>query len=352
MLSYLQLKNYRSHKDLSVRFADNTNVIIGQNGAGKTNILEAVLVMATGKSYRASDIDLIHYDAPLTHIEADINDRRRRVSIQKKDTKTDKSFFINDKVQKRLSFKDMLPVVLFEPNFMQIIARGPDSRREYIDTFLSRINARYSTLLNQYKRVLTQRNALLKSSYASTDQLFVWDVKLSQLGGSIANSRIQLLKDINSQINTIYSNLSAEQHIIETAYITKNQAQDYTNNLLKNLQKNIAIDKERGFTGFGPHRDDIAFFINHKDASLSASRGEARTLLLAMKICELYMIEKSREQKPLLLLDDVFSELDETRQTKLIEYFNNYQVIITTTNITPLMRGVSGRIIEIDRSNI
>ena len=188
---------------------------------------------------------------------------------------------------------------------------------------------------------------MLKKRDFSNDEMFVWNIKLSELGGIIAVNRSNLIDEINKNISDVYSELASKKHKIYISYKSKIDIKNYTNSLLKGLEKNISIDTEQGFTTLGPHRDDFEFIINNQNANVSASRGESRTILLAMKIVETKLIKNAREKSPILLLDDVFSELDEDRQGKLVEFFYDNQVIITTTTITPLMKGVSGNIIKI-----
>ncbi len=344
MISQITLKNFRSYKSSKFDFSSKTNIILGKNGAGKTNILEAILFLASGKSYRASDVDLIKYKENTSILEAEFDDKKRSVRF---DTNKDKLFNINNTKYKRMQFDKTIPIVLFEPEFMQIISRGPDLRREYFDSLLSRINPQHTTIINKYKRSLAQRNNLLKKRDFSNDEMFVWNIKLSELGGIIAVNRSNLIDEINKNISDVYSELASKKHKIYISYKSKIDIKNYTNSLLKGLEKNISIDTEQGFTTLGPHRDDFEFIINNQNANVSASRGESRTILLAMKIVETKLIKNAREKSPILLLDDVFSELDEDRQGKLVEFFYDNQVIITTTTITPLMKGVSGNIIKI-----
>ncbi|MDO8336609.1 MAG: DNA replication and repair protein RecF [Candidatus Saccharibacteria bacterium] len=344
MISNIKLTNFRSYKSASFDFSEKTNIILGKNGAGKTNILEAILFLASGKSYRASDRDLIKYSENTASLIGKFDERERNVKFN---IDKEKNYVINNSKYKRMQFTHTIPVVLFEPEFMQIIARGPDTRRDYFDSLLSRINPTFQTNLNKYKRSLAQRNNLLKSRNFSSEEMFVWNIKLSELGGIIVSNRLELIEKINQTISDMYSELASKKHQIKVEYISKINAQNYTNNLLKGLEKNLQLDKETGFTSLGPHRDDFEFVISGKSANISASRGENRTLLLAMKIIETKLIKHARDIAPILLLDDVFSELDEERQGKLIEFLYDNQVIITTTTITPLMKGVSGKIIEI-----
>lgn len=344
MISTLRMKYFRSHKNISFKFSEKTNIIIGKNGSGKTNIIEAILVLATGKSYRANDTYLIQNTSNTSLIEGVFDDKKRTITINKTQPK---KITINNNTFSRMSFNNTIPIVLFEPDFMQIIARGPDTRRDYFDTIISKTTPNYQTKLNTYKRTLTQRNNLLKRQTFSKDEMFVWNIKLSELATIITTERIKLLHKINNQISLIYSQLADKTYDISINYNTKVQLDNYTNDLLKKLESHLDIDRDQGFTSFGPHRDDFLFKINKEDASISASRGENRTILLALKIIESNLVSEARKIKPILLLDDVFSELDETRQAKLVDFFYDNQVIITTTNITPLMQGVSGEIIDL-----
>lgn len=344
MISSITLKNFRSYSSNTFVFSKNTNIILGKNGAGKTNILEAILFLSTGKSYRASDTDLVKYSTKTSFIEAEFDGIKRQVKF---DIDKQKNYLINNSKFKRMSYSHTIPIVLFEPEFMQIIARGPDTRRDYFDSLLSRINPAYQTNLNKYKRALAQRNNLLKYGNFSNEEMFVWNIKLSELGGYIADKRADLITEMNKSISGIYSELASSKHEVKIQYISKVNQSNYTSNLLKSLEKNIAIDIDTGFTTIGPHRDDFSFSINKQGVGVSASRGETRTLLLAVKIIETRLIKNTRDKAPILLLDDVFSELDDSRQGKLIEFLYNNQVIITTTTITPLMKGVSGKIIRI-----
>lgn len=348
MFSRIHLSDYRSYPSFSLSLSSKTNVIIGANGSGKTNILEAVMMLGQGKSFRGSDIAVIRYGKDKTKITAEEAGFERSLKLElQPDDKVAKTFLIEGKKYQRLSFQKTTAMVLFEPNFMQLISRGPDMRRDYFDSVLSRCEASYQPLLNSYRRTLAQRNSLLKQPAGAIDQLFAWDIKLAELAGGIVAGRLRHIEQLNSQLGRIYSQISDSPHTVEVGYSGTVNIQDYVNNLTGGLQKNIAKDRERGFTSLGPHREDFTFFINGKAAVTSASRGESRTLLLALKISEARLLETARGQKPILLLDDVFSELDETRQTKLVEYFKDNQVIITTTTITPLIKGISGKIIEL-----
>jgi len=240
MISHIKLTNFRSYKSASFDFSEKTNIILGKNGSGKTNILEAILFLASGKSYRASDKDLINYTESTASIIGKFDERERSVKFN---TEKEKNYLINNSKYKRIQFAQTVPVVLFEPEFMQIIARGPDTRRDYFDSLLSRINPIYQTNSNKYKRTLAQRNNLLKTRNFSNEEMFVWNIKLSELGGIIVSSRIELIEKINKSISKVYSELASKEHQIQIQYISKINTQNYTNNLLKGLENSLATEK-------------------------------------------------------------------------------------------------------------
>lgn len=347
MIQSLKLKNYRSYSDFYLDFSPHTTFITGPNGRGKTNILEAVLVLTQGKSYRAKDQYLIKNNQSETKIEGIFNDHSRSVKLYKINDKHEKEFFVKNKKYTRLLYNQKIPVVLFEPEFFQLITRGPDVRRDYLDNLVGSINPLYTTQLNKYKRSLAQRNNLLKYN-STSDQLFVWDVKLSQLAGYIIQERIKIIKEITNTISEIYSSIADKKCTVEMKYISKISLENYTENLLKKLQKTINIDSEKGFTSHGPHRDDIEFILNNNEITISASRGETRTILLSLKIIEARIVENVTDKKPIILLDDVFSELDSARQKKLLLYIKNNQTVITSTELYNIFKSFNKKIINLE----
>ncbi len=343
MITSLRLQNFRSYRDESFEFEPGVNIIVGPNGSGKTNLLEAVLVLSRGSSYRARDPDIIMRDKPWARLDGFFGSNNRTVKIKRQENGTDKSFEIEGKLLRRLRLENTVPVVFFEPSHLQIISRGPDTRREYIDDLLERSQPGYKTTLANYRRALAQRNRLLKQSASSAKkQLFAWDVRLSQLGMAVATARALILDDVNKQISRSYSQIAGKKTVIETKYCLQFPVELYASKMLAKLQASVATDFVRGFTGSGPHREDIEFFINSEPLSTTGSRGEARSLLLALKIFELELIAKARGQKPIFLLDDVFSELDSARRRALVDYLSDYQTIITTTDADAVIEYFAG----------
>jgi DNA replication and repair protein RecF len=332
MIGSIRLQNFRSYGEASFEFEPGVNIVVGPNASGKTNLLEAVMLLARGSSYRARDIDLVRFDKPWARLEGNFDNHSRILKIQLGPI-ADKTFDLDGKVFKRLSYERTVPIVCFEPDHRQRRSRGPDQRRDYFDELLERSRPGYKALSNRYRRTLAQRNALLKHGRGrAAQQLFAWDVRLSEAGSQIAGARQALTDDINSQIGKTYTRIARHKSQVEVVYGCQFPADNYASRMLSKLQSSVERDLERGFTGSGPHREDFTFYLNNQPAGLAASRGETRSLLLALKIFELGLIEKARGQKPIFLLDDVFSELDGARRRALVARLKKHQTIITTTD--------------------
>lgn len=328
MITSILLKNFRSYRDASFEFDGGVNIVVGPNASGKTNLLEAVLVLAQGKSYRARDAELIKFDKPWARLDGFFGSSQRTLKLE-----PEKTFLLDGQPFKRLGFDKTVPITLFEPNHLQLASRGPEHRREFFDDLLERSQPGFKQLGAGYRRALAQRNALLKQNPGTAKkQLFAWNIRLSELGGQVAAARQRLIDDINKKLSRTYSQIAGRKSQAKLNYESQFPAGNYSSRMLDRLEKSSQTDFERGFTASGPHREDIAFFLNNQPAGAAASRGETRSLLLALKIYELELIEKARGAKPIFLLDDVFSELDGARRLALVDYLKDYQTIITTTD--------------------
>jgi DNA replication and repair protein RecF len=333
MINSIRLQNYRSYSDESFEFDPGVNIVVGPNASGKTNLLEAVLVLCRGNSYRAKDAELIKFDQPWLRLDGNFVSQERSLKLEKTHNLVDKNYLLDDKPYKRLSLEKTVPVVYFEPNHLQIITRGPEQRRAYFDELLERSSPGFKAANNNYKRVLAQRNSLLKQGAASAGrQIFAWNIRLSELGEKIAQARQQLSDDINQTLSATYKSISKQKAPLRLEYNSQFAPANYANRLLHRLEKTAETDYQRGFTGHGPHREDFSVWLNDQYASVSASRGENRSIMLALKIYELNLIERVRQQPPIFLLDDVFSELDGARRQALVSFLNDRQTIITTTD--------------------
>ena len=243
------------------------------------------------------------------------------------------NFIISDKKNKRLPKKNKYPIILFLPSDLNLISHSPGRRRDYYDRIFSQFNEQYAVSLSKYEKALKQRNELLKEDNLSQDKLFSWNIMLSKYGTNIYKLRKQYINEINQQLTDVYRSIANNQDEINIIYKSdlKNPSSD---SYLKQLEDNFTKDSYLGHTSFGIHRDDYIFYFNHKPADGSASRGETRSVILALKFTEANLLKQKNNQTPVILLDDVFSELDEARRKSLIKNFKNNQVIITSVEST------------------
>lgn len=342
MLTDLRLQHFRSYVDESFEIAPGVNIIVGPNASGKTNLLEAVLVLARGSSYRAKDSELVQFGHEWARVDADLPSGKRAVKIVQNPGAA-KTFEIDERTYQRLPHHQTLPTVLFEPDHLFLLSGSPELRRNFLDDLIEQTAAGFGATRRHYKRVLSQRNSLLKKNPRDLrEQLFVWNVRLSELGGKIARERQRLTMEFNKQASELYSALAGRKSAVLLDYASAFDHDTYESALLKKLESSTELDVLRGFTAHGPHRDDVTMEIGGHAAQESASRGEARTLVLALKILELHLIEAVRQTKPLLLLDDVFSELDGKRRAHLTKFVENYQTFITTTDADIVVQHFSG----------
>lgn len=338
MISSVQLKNYRSYQDASFEFEEGVNIIIGPNASGKTNLIEALILSVTGKNFRGKDEDVIKSGQDWAKTTVFIGSVERSLRIKGAE-QTKKEFEINKQKFLRLPKKYIQPIVIFEPNHLYLLHGSPEARRDYIDKIVADQVIGHKTLVNSYKRALSQRNALLKLK-PSTGSLFVWDIKLTELGLKVYENRKRYVEISNDLISGVYSKLAGKKSDLILDYLSSCSGR-YADNMMKLLEKNRSQDIERGFTSVGPHRDDIQFTLNKKKASQSASRGEVRTILLTMKVVELKTIEENSGKIPIFMLDDVFSELDGGRRRALTDYMDKYQTFITTTDADVILHNFS-----------
>lgn len=318
----------------------------GPNGSGKTNLLEALYVLSYGSSFRGNDREMIAHGRDWFRLTATYAGLQRGLTCRiESSTAIDKQFVLDGVKRARLTHTYRLPVVLFEPEHLRLLRDAPSLRRDYLDTLLVKLQPDYAWLKHQFERVLLQRNNILKRRLPKAtrdDQLFAWDISFADLAEQIAHRRAGLVALFNQQIGEVYSNIAQAQHTVEVCYEQKTTGDDYRATLLAALQTSVERDSERGFTTVGPHRDDLVVKLDGVSALSAASRGEMRSLLLACKIIELGLVSQQSEHTPLLLLDDVFSELDSKRRRALAGLATNYQTIITTTDADAVSGHFSG----------
>lgn len=327
----IRLQNYRSYSDSSFEFEPGVNIIVGKNATGKTNLIDALYFSANGSPIKSGKDFIIKIDQPWARIDVLTSDNSERIIKLKVNESTE--YLQDDKIFKRLPYDQKVPIVLFEPNQLYQISSSPEQRRLFLDDLLGKLSKHFISLKNSYIRTLRQRNNLLKQPLSQVkQQIFAWDIRLSELAGQYVAERLMLVDKINQNSGQIYSTIAQKEHKLELGYETKVNTTNYSSTLLKLFQSKLDIDHLRGFTSYGPHREDVSIKINGEDMRSVASRGEARSILLALKIIETNLLEEKYNQKPLLLLDDVFGELDGARRKSLIDFMSGAQTFITTTD--------------------
>jgi DNA replication and repair protein RecF len=334
MITYARLQHFRSYTDDSFEFDTGVNIIVGPNASGKTTLIEAIAVGLSGKSFKARDVELIEEGKEWMRIDIGAISESRICKVVREGDKSAKTFEIDGKSYKRLSAQKAVPITLFEPNHLQLLHGSPEMRRTFLDDLIAQIKPGFDATRRHYKRVLAQRNALLKQhgTHTNNEQLFVWNLRLSELGGKIVAERLALIERFSESLSQLYSDIAGIDTKVTIEYASNISQKNYETALLHALERNMDRDSLLGFTSAGPHREDFTLAINDSPASQSASRGEVRTMLLVLKMLEAQFIEDVRNIRPILLLDDVFSELDGKRRQALVNFLSLYQSFITTTD--------------------
>lgn len=340
IIKRIKISNFRCHELYSLDFKPQTTLILGENGWGKTSILEAIYLAIRGKSFKAVDREILRRGAEFYRVELDYCDGEKTVVVfegqgdfgndSNLGLKSGKKIFLTgDKKTARLPKKNRYPVVLFEPSDLSLITSSPTKRRDYFDRFLGQLSENYSSSLSRYNKALKQRNELLKKEGVSAEDLFSWDVLLARYGVLIRKARADLVSRINDRITGVYRGISENKDEVNLRYESYTGEADESEYL-----RLMSMDGERdiftGHTNFGVHKDDFEFIFNGVSADGSASRGEMRSIILAMKFIEADLLFEEIGKKPLVLLDDVFSELDEVRQKALVKNFQENQVVLTS----------------------
>ena len=346
IIKSLELKNYRNYKDLYLNLDKGTSLLYGDNAQGKTNILEAIYMSATAKSHRGSkDKEVINFDEEEAHIKIYIEKREvnHRIDIHLRKNHAKGIAIDGIPIRKINDLFGMLNVVFFSPEDLNIIKRGPADRRRFIDMELCQLSKIYVDNLINYNKILAQRNKLLKDISFNVDKkellqsLDIWDIQLIHYGSEVIKYRKDFIAKLNIYIKDIHSSITGEKESLYINYDLNIDIDQYEKAVLKTRDNDIKYK----MTSVGPHRDDISFFIKNsgKDIDLKfyGSQGQQRTAALSLKLAEIELVKKSINDYPILLLDDVFSELDVSRQKRLIKSIKHLQTIITSTGIDDLL---------------
>ena len=320
---------------MSLGFDKSTNIFYGDNAQGKTNILEAVYLSGTTKSHRGTkDKDMIQFGANESHIETIVEKNGIKYQIDMHLKKNSpKGIAINKiPIRKASELFGIINIVFFSPEDLNIIKNGPGERRRFIDLELSQLDKVYLNNLSNYNRIVNQRNHLLKEidyNKGALETLDIWDIQLIQYGNKIIERKQKFIEEINKIISNIHKKLTGNREDIKIVYEPSNGALSFEQALLKNKEKDLRIKS----TSVGPHRDDIAFLVSDIDIRKYGSQGQQRTAALSLKLSEIELVKQSIHDTPVLLLDDVLSELDKHRQNYLLDSIHDIQTLITCTGV-------------------
>ena len=344
----LKVENFRNLEKLDIEFSDGVNIIYGNNAQGKTNIIEAIYIFSFGKSFRANrDIELLKFDKEyfLSNIEIMKKDRELEMDFGFDKFSNKKMIKVNGVIQKKVSdIIGKLNVVVFKPEDIKIVTDAPSVRRKYIDYLISSISKGYLENITKYKKVLEERNNLLKEIKVKLkgnrvlekddeDFLDVYDKLLSKLNCEIYNERKRVIEKLNNYIYGIHLKLTENYINNEKLHIKYvSNVEEDIQKMYNDLIKSRLNDINKGYTSFGIHRDDYIISINSLDVSIYGSQGQKKSSIISLKLSELKVIEEVIGEKPVLLLDDYMSELDERRRLKFLDIIEDIQIIITTTH--------------------
>lgn len=333
----LKLKNYRNYETLSLNFDDAANIFYGDNAQGKTNILEAIYMTGTTKSHRgAKDREMIRFGCEESHLETIISKNGIDYQIDMHLKKNGSKGIAINKVPIRRASElfGIVNLVFFSPEDLNVIKNGPSERRRFVDMELSQIDKVYMSNLANYNKTLNQRNHLLKEiSFGKNDKLEstldVWDMQLINYGNKIRERRLEFIEDMNKIVSSIHSNLTGNRESIRLIYEIQGGGLSFEQSLKKNRDRDLRLKS----TSSGPHRDDICFLTGELDLRKYGSQGQQRTAALSLKLSEIELVKQSIHDTPILLLDDVLSELDKNRQNYLLDNIHDIQTLITCTGV-------------------
>lgn len=335
IIKSLELANFRNYEELNISFDKGTNILYGDNAQGKTNILEAIYVSATTKSHKGSkDKEIINFNKEEAHIRTYLEKENveTRVDMHLRKNKSKGIAIDGQKIKKAADLMGLLNVVFFSPEDLSIIKDGPAERRRFADMELCQLDSFYLYNLNHYNKIIGQRNKLLKDMYFQPElkeTLNIWDSQLVSFGSKIIERREQFVKQLGDIIFDIHKKLSGGKEELVIAYEPDVSIEDFEKQMKYNQDKDIRLKQ----TTTGPHRDDFSFVVNGVDIRKYGSQGQQRTAALSLKLSEIELVKKISKDTPVLLLDDVLSELDSNRQNYLLNSIGNIQTIITCTGI-------------------
>ena len=331
----VQLKNFRNYDSLELDLAQGTNIFYGNNAQGKTNILEALYLCGTTKAHKGSrDKDMIQFGKDESHIRMMVkrDELSYRIDMHLKKNKA-KGVAINGlPIRKASELFGVVNLVFFSPEDLNIIKNGPGERRRFLDLELCQLDKIYLTNLASYNHIVNQRNKLLKDICVQPslkETLDIWDMQMAEYGQKIIDKRSEFIQELNETVRKIHANLTGGLEELEIVY-----EPDCTAGKLESvIHANREKDMRMRLTSEGPHRDDMCVMANGVDIRKYGSQGQQRTAALSLKLSEIYIVKRKIKDTPILLLDDVLSELDSSRQNYLLDSIRDIQTLITCTGL-------------------
>jgi len=340
IIKSIELNNFRNYKDLKLDFHKGVNIFYGDNAQGKTNLLEAVYYSGKTKSYRScSDKELINFEKSEAHIQTIIEKKSKEYIIDFHLKESDKKGVAINKIPIKRADElfNLCKMVFFSPEDLNIIKQGPSVRRKFIDMELSQIEPLYLNSFTNYKKLLNQRNCILKEYYNKKDFkdiLSVIDIQLISYGKDIINYRKRFIRELNSIVMDVSRKMTDGKEVLIIDYDYNVSADNYELVFEDSFEKDIRLKT----TNVGPHRDDLCFKVNDIDLRHFGSQGQQRTAALSLKLAEIEVLKKITKDNPILLLDDVLSELDKKRQNCLLESISDIQTLITCTGLEDFIK--------------
>ena len=335
VIQSLELSGFRNYDFLHIEFDKGTNILFGDNAQGKTNILEAIFLCATTKSHRGSkDRDIVNFQAEESHIRAYVKKSGDEIRIDMHLRKNKSKGIAIDgvRIKKAAELLGTVNVVFFSPEDLSIIKSGPAERRRFVDMELCQLDSFYLYHLNNYNRIVNQRNRLLKDLYLNPslrETLTIWDSQLVSYGSKIIERRRAFTEQLNEIIYEIHLRLSGGKEHLKIVYEPDAAEENFAQRLAEGQERDIRMK----MTGSGPHRDDFSFLADGVDIRRFGSQGQQRTAALSLKLSEIELVKKMTKDMPILLLDDVLSELDSKRQNYLLNSIGEIQTVITCTGL-------------------
>lgn len=340
-INSIKLNNYRNYTEEKVYFSPSLNVLLGKNAQGKTNLLEAIYYCAVAKSPRTTkESELVKWNCDSANIlldyETKAGNKKIEIMLKRRGKKIVKVNRVN--ILKIADLVGAVKCVYFSPDELKLVKDAPQDRRKFLDTDISQLSKNYFYLLLKYNKILESRNKLLKETLDTNtleQTLPIWTIQLANVGAKIISWRIKFLEKLKVYAKNSHAYLTSSQENLELEYqgIVGESEQEIESKLLKEYELSKPKDIKLGYTTVGPHRDDIAMLVDGVDIRTFGSQGQHRTVALSLKLAELEIFKDECGEYPILLLDDVLSELDKDRQSRLLEKIREIQTILTTTNV-------------------